>query len=69
VLLTIEDNGIGMDESVAKRIFERFYTNKSSKGTGLGLPVVKKLIETHKGKVEVRSTPGKGTIFYLQLPK
>jgi signal transduction histidine kinase len=58
-----------MDAETAKRIFERFYTSKASKGTGLGLPVVKRIVEAHGGKVEVRSTVGKGTIFYVQLPK
>jgi signal transduction histidine kinase len=69
LLFTVEDNGIGMDAETAKRIFERFYTSKASKGTGLGLPVVKRIVEAHGGKVEVRSTVGKGTIFYVQLPK
>jgi signal transduction histidine kinase len=58
-----------MDMETAKRVFERFYTSKSSRGTGLGLPVVKRIVEAHGGKVEVRSTVGKGTVFYVQLPK
>jgi signal transduction histidine kinase len=69
LLVTVEDNGIGMDVETAKRVFDRFYTSKSSRGTGLGLPVVKKIVEAHGGKVEVRSTVGKGTVFYVQLPK
>ena len=69
LLFKIEDNGVGMDEDTAARVFDRFYTNKPSKGTGLGLPVVKKIVEAHGGKIEVKSTPGMGTVFYLQLPK
>jgi signal transduction histidine kinase len=69
LLFTIEDNGIGMAEDTTKRVFDRFYTTKSWKGTGLGLPVVKKIVEAHDGKIEVKSTLGKGTIFYVQLPK
>ncbi|UCG50940.1 MAG: HAMP domain-containing protein [Candidatus Latescibacterota bacterium] len=69
LLFTIEDNGVGMEEQTLKRVFDRFYTNKPSKGTGLGLPVVKKIAEAHGGKIEVKSTLGKGTVFYLTLPK
>ena len=69
MLFTVDDNGIGMDENTVKRIFERFYTTKPWKGTGLGLPVVQKIVEAHGGKVEVKSKLGKGTVFYLQLPK
>jgi signal transduction histidine kinase len=69
MLFTVDDNGIGMDENTVKRVFERFYTTKLSKGTGLGLPVVQKIVEAHGGKVEVKSKLGKGSVFYLQLPK
>jgi signal transduction histidine kinase/HAMP domain-containing protein len=69
VVLTVEDNGIGMSESTLKRMFERFFTTKSSKGTGLGLPVVKKIAEEHGGSLEVESELGRGTVFHLRLPK
>jgi signal transduction histidine kinase len=69
IVLTVEDNGIGMSESTLKRMFERFFTTKSSKGTGLGLPVVKKIAEEHGGSLEVESEPGWGTVIHLRLPK
>lgn len=68
--ITIEDNGVGMDETVRKRIFEPFYTTKATNiGTGLGLSVSYFIITTrHKGHISVESEPGKGTIFTVDLP-
>jgi signal transduction histidine kinase len=68
-VLTVEDNGVGMSESTLKRMFERFFSTKSSRGTGLGLPVVKKISEEHGGSLEVASEPGRGTVIHLRLPK
>lgn len=61
------DNGPGMDESVLKKIFEPFYTTKDN-GTGLGLAVVKSVVELHGGEVAVESELGKGTQFTITLP-
>jgi signal transduction histidine kinase len=69
VLLTVEDNGIGMPPDVLKRITERFYTTKPSAGTGLGLAVTKKIAEKHGGKLEVESVYGKGSSFHIRLPR
>ena len=69
VLLTVEDNGIGMTPDVLKRITERFYTTKPSAGTGLGLAVTKKIAEKHGGKLEVESVYGKGSSFHIRLPR
>jgi signal transduction histidine kinase len=69
VLLTVEDNGIGMTPDVLKRITERFYTTKPSAGTGLGLAVTKKIAEKHGGKLEVESVYGKGSAFHIRLPR
>ncbi len=69
VLIIVKDNGIGMPELVAERIFERFFTTKPSRGTGLGLPVVKKIVESHGGTIELASTPGEGTVFTIRLPR
>lgn len=68
--IEIEDNGPGMTEDVKKRIFEPFFTTKSvGEGTGLGLSVSYFIIaDHHKGKMNVLSEPGKGTIFVIQLP-
>jgi signal transduction histidine kinase len=63
------DTGCGMSEDVRQRIFEPFFTTKAvGKGTGLGLSIVFRIIEEHGGRIEVRSTPGKGSEFALYLP-
>jgi signal transduction histidine kinase len=67
-LLIVEDNGIGMPEATRRRIFERFFTTKSSKGTGLGLAVVKRIIEEHGGTIAAESVPGKGSTFTIRIP-
>ncbi len=68
--IQVEDNGVGMPESVRKRIFEPFFTTKEvGQGTGLGLSVSYFIItNNHKGQMEVQSTPGQGTCFTLRLP-
>ncbi|WP_246581292.1 sensor histidine kinase [Echinicola shivajiensis] len=69
VTLEIEDNGPGMPEHVRERIFEPFFTTKAvGKGTGLGLSIVYKIIENHRGKLDVFTSPGKGTKFVIKLP-
>ena len=69
ILLTVEDNGIGMTPDMIKRVTERFYTNKPSSGTGLGLPVTKKIAEKHGGALEIESVYGKGSSFHIRLPR
>jgi signal transduction histidine kinase len=68
--IQVEDNGIGMPESVRKRTFEPFFTTKEiGQGTGLGLSVSYFIItNNHKGQMEVHSTQGVGTCFTLRLP-
>lgn len=68
--LIISDNGPGMDKELCDRIFEPFFTTKpAGVGTGLGLSVSYFIItETHRGKMEVESAPGKGARFIIQLP-
>jgi PAS domain S-box-containing protein len=68
--IQVEDNGVGMSESVRKRTFEPFFTTKEiGQGTGLGLSVSYFIItNNHKGQMEVQSTPGQGTCFTLRLP-
>jgi signal transduction histidine kinase len=61
----ITDNGIGMDPKIQRNIFEEFFSTKGSAGTGLGLAVVEKVVNRHGGKIEVSSTPGKGTTFRI----
>ena len=68
--IQVEDNGVGMPESVRKRIFEPFFTTKEvGQGTGLGLSVSYFIItNNHKGQMEVQSSRGQGTCFTLRLP-
>ncbi len=65
-LVCIEDDGKGIDEKDIEKIFERGW-KKDSKGSGLGLYIVKKLMERYNGKVYVESEKGKGTKFYLNF--
>lgn len=69
-VIQIQDNGVGMSEQTAKRIFEPFYTTKEvGKGTGLGLFVSYFIItNNHKGEISIHSKPGQGTCFTLRLP-
>ncbi|MDI6744065.1 MAG: PAS domain S-box protein [Thermodesulfovibrionales bacterium] len=66
-VIEISDTGSGIEEKDLPFIFNPFYTTKLS-GTGLGLAITKRIIEEHKGKIEVDSAPGKGTTFRVFLP-
>jgi len=63
------DTGAGISPEVLNRIFDPFFTTKGTgRGTGLGLSISYGIIKEHAGKVDVRSTPGKGTSFLLEFP-
>ncbi len=67
--ISISDTGIGMEENILTQIFEPLYTTRhNGGGSGLGLAVVKKLIEDHDGMVKVKSSPGQGSTFIVYLP-
>ncbi|MBR6085563.1 MAG: ATP-binding protein [Spirochaetales bacterium] len=67
VKISVQDNGCGMTEDQMSKIFEPYYTTKSS-GTGLGLTVLFKIMKQHGGDVVVHSTYGEGSEFILQVP-
>ncbi len=67
-IVAVTDNGKGMDESVKKKIFQPNFTTKST-GTGLGLAMVKQIIDSHKGDIYFNSTLGSGTSFFIEFPK
>jgi len=68
VQIKIKDNGAGIKASELPHIFERFYSSDKSSGSGIGLAVVKKLVDAHGGTINVESEDEKGTIFTIELP-
>jgi len=69
VRITVEDNGCGIPLEYREKIFEHFFTTRQNRGgTGLGLPLVKSVVEWHGGTVQVESEPGRGAAFSVSLP-
>jgi signal transduction histidine kinase len=68
----VSDNGMGIKEEDHEKVFKPFTRLQSpdgAKGSGMGLAIVKEIVERHSGKISVESVPGKGTNFFLSLPK
>jgi signal transduction histidine kinase len=70
---SVKDNGIGIPRRALKKIFSRFYQvdrslTRTAEGCGLGLSIVKFIVEAHKGKIDVESSPGKGSTFTVRIP-
>jgi signal transduction histidine kinase len=66
---TVEDTGSGISEENLERIFQPFFSTKAEgQGTGLGLPIIKTIMESHEGEITVESEVGKGTRFTLSFP-
>jgi signal transduction histidine kinase len=73
VTIEVSDTGIGISEEDIARLFDEFYRvdnqiNQNVKGTGLGLPLAKKIVEAHKGKMWITSKLNEGTTFHFTLP-
>jgi signal transduction histidine kinase len=70
-IVSISDMGIGMDDETKKRIFDKFYQGDQSRaveGNGLGLSLVKRILELQNGRIKVESEPGSGTCLIVYLP-
>ena len=67
VVLELIDTGPGMDAETLAKVFQAFYTTKQG-GSGLGLPTARKIIEAHRGTIDVESAPGRGTKVAIWLP-
>ena len=68
ILLTVEDTGNGMPEEVRARLFTGRTASRKAGGTGLGMKIVKDVVDAHEGKIEVQSREGRGTTFLITLP-
>jgi signal transduction histidine kinase len=68
VVYQVTDNGCGMDVETKTKVFQRFFSTKGSRGTGLGLMIARKIVEEHGGMIAFQSEKGKGTQFTIRLP-
>lgn len=67
----VSDEGCGMDDETRAHLFDRFYqgdTSRASEGSGLGLALAARIVELHRGSIDVQSSPGRGSVFEVRLP-
>ncbi len=69
LIFEISDTGVGMDKEVQKQLFEPFFTRSAEGGTGLGMTIVKNIVEAHDGSLSLTSKKGEGTKIRISLPK
>jgi signal transduction histidine kinase len=67
IAIEVSDNGTGISEPDLSKVFDPFFTTRQS-GTGLGLPSVRRIARLHGGGVDVKSSPGQGSVFTIRLP-
>jgi signal transduction histidine kinase len=67
VLVELADDGPGMPQDVADRVFNPFFTTKPQ-GSGLGLAIVRKIVDAHDGSIDLETAPGRGTVIRVTLP-
>jgi signal transduction histidine kinase len=67
ILIKTKDSGVGIPKENLSKIFQPYFSTKD-KGTGLGLSIAHRIITDHRGKIEVESEVGKGTVFTIKLP-
>jgi two-component system, OmpR family, phosphate regulon sensor histidine kinase PhoR len=73
VRIAVQDNGLGIPAREHKRIFQKFYRvddrlSRDKEGSGLGLAIAKHVVKAHRGRIEVSSAPGRGSVFTIVLP-
>ena len=72
VLISVKDDGVGIDESELKNLFNRYYrgtgTDQKPEGSGLGLAIARQIVNLHGGDIKAESKPGEGTDFVISLP-
>ncbi len=70
IVIEVEDNGVGMDETTRQRLFEPFFTTKDAdRGTGLGLSIIYAIVRNHDVEITVESEQSVGTTFRVMLPE
>ncbi|MCA9396713.1 MAG: HAMP domain-containing histidine kinase, partial [Candidatus Omnitrophica bacterium] len=68
VLFQLSDTGCGMSDEELTRLYDPFYSKNKQNGTGLGMNIVKRIVQDHKGDISVESKPGEGTTFFIFIP-